>query len=388
MKQLGDILGSLNLPGAGPGERTRQAAEVPRPDSQDVCPICKGKGFLVYDVPPGHPDFSRAIPCQCTQARLAVERAATLAAVSNLGQLSRLTFDNFMPGGVGVGQLTSFNLQRAYDLAQEFAREPKGFLVLLGGYGCGKTHLAAAIANQRIALGHAAMFVVVPDLLDYLRAAYAPDSLTSLDERLEAIRSSPLLVLDDLGAHNTTSWAQEKLFQILNHRYNGRLPTVITCNQRLEDLDPRITSRLGDADLSQVYEIMAPDFRQGGPVRGGTNLNTLSWYSDKTFESFVDRRHELEGENRESLLKALARARSFAQEPSGWLVFSGTYGCGKTHLAAAIANYQIASQRQMPVFVGASDLLDHLRRDVQPQQPHHHGQGLRPRALGPAADPG
>ena len=48
--------------------------------------------------------------------------------------------------------------------------------MLLGGYGCGKTHLAAAIANFRLALGHPVLFVVVPDLLDHLRATYAPNS--------------------------------------------------------------------------------------------------------------------------------------------------------------------------------------------------------------------
>ena len=70
-------------------------------------------------------------------------------------------------------------------LSLRFARDPQGWLVLMGGYGAGKTHLAAAIANYRIALGHPALFVVVPDLLDYLRATYSPTSDTGLDERLE-----------------------------------------------------------------------------------------------------------------------------------------------------------------------------------------------------------
>ncbi len=106
------------------------------------------------------------------------------------------------------------------------------------------------------------MFVVTPDLLDHLRAAFGPTSESGVDERLETIRETPLLILDDLGAHHTTPWAQEKLFQILNHRYNSRLPTVITTNQRLEELDPRIASRLADLDLSQVFEIPAPDYRK------------------------------------------------------------------------------------------------------------------------------
>ena len=177
MKHIGDILGSMNPLGnepEGSAARPRAGRRLERAP-EDVCPICKGKGFLVHDVPPGHPDFSKVFPCRCTQARMAQQRAQTLRTVSNLGQLSRMTFDNFLPTGIGLPQLISFNLQQAYDRANAFAREPEGWLVLLGGYGCGKTHLAAAIANHQLTLGNPAMFVVVPDLLDYLRGAFAPD---------------------------------------------------------------------------------------------------------------------------------------------------------------------------------------------------------------------
>ena len=132
--------------------------------------------------------------------------------------------------------------------------------MLLGGYGCGKTHLAAAIANYRIALGSRRFSSSCPICSITCARPTRPTSDTGLDERLDAIREAPLLILDDLGAHNSTPWAQEKLFQILNHRYNSRLPTVITTNQRLEELDPRITSRLVDPDLSQVYEIARARF--------------------------------------------------------------------------------------------------------------------------------
>jgi len=339
---------------------------IRNPQSEEPCPICKGKGFLVYDVPPGHPDFNKVVPCRCTQARLAVERAHALRAISNVGQLSRMTFDTFLPDGVGLSPALQFNLRRAYELSLEFAREPKGWLVLLGGYGCGKTHLAAAIANHRIALGHPVLFVVVPDLLDHLRATFAPNSATAFDERFEEVCQTPLLILDDLGAHHSTPWAQEKLFQILNHRYNSRLATVITANQRLEELDPRLTSRLVDPDLSQVYEILVPDFRQPGVERGAGSLSTLTLHQDQTFESFSLRATELPAAEQDNLRRAVALARAFAEDPQGWLVFTGTYGCGKTHLAAAIANHQVAVGRTTPMFVVVPDLLDHLRATFSP----------------------
>lgn len=353
-------------------DRTARPRVHPQPSSQtppqadDVCPICKGRGFLVYDVPVGHPDFGKAVPCRCTQARITATQTAALRQLSNLGALGRLTFDSFLPDGVGLSQTLRFNLRAAYDHSLAFAKEPKGWLVLIGGYGCGKTHLAAAVANYRIALGHSALFVIVPDLLDHLRAAYGPNSSTGLDERLETVRDTPLLILDDLGAHNSTPWAQEKLFQILNHRYNGRLPTIITSNQRLEELDPRITSRLVDPDLSQVYEILGPDFRQPGVENNGISLSTLALHADQTFDSFNLRTGELGTDERENLRRAVGLARAFADNPTGWLVLIGTYGCGKTHLAAAIANQQLNAGRATPMFVVVPDLLDHLRATFSP----------------------
>ena len=369
MKSLGDLLGDFTPPPREPG----RGASNPRlaPPAEDVCPICAGKGFLVRDVEYGHPDFGKLIPCRCTEARLALERSRSLYGLSNLGGLDRMTFDAFLPDGISLPDSVSRALRRAYDICLDYARRPRGWLVLLGGYGAGKTHLAAAVANYNLALGHPAMFVVVPDLLDHLRAAFGPTSESGVDERLETIRQTPLLILDDLGAHHSTPWAQEKLFQILNHRYNGRLPTVITTNQRLEELDPRIASRLADLDLSQIYEIPAPDFRQGGGGsaldRGARNLSSLTLHGDQTFDSFSLRRNEdMDAARRENLQRALAQARAFADHPQGWLVLSGTYGCGKTHLAAAIANFQLDGGRPAPMFVVTPDLLDHLRATFSP----------------------
>ncbi len=88
------------------------------------------------------------------------------------------------------------------------------------------------------------LFAVVPDLLDHLRATFDPGSGVAYDERFNAIRSAFLLILDDLGTENTTPWAREKLYQLINHRYNEQLPTIITSNQEYKLIDERILSRL------------------------------------------------------------------------------------------------------------------------------------------------
>lgn len=374
MRRIGDILGDVQPPEPS-GKHTSEPAKNRITPQEDVCPICKGRGFILLDVPYGHPDFGKLIACRCTEARIALNHSRELHGLSNLGGLERMTFDTFLPDGVSLPESVRAALHRAFDLAREYARRPRGWLVLLGGYGAGKTHLAAAIVNYTIELGRPAIFVVVPDLLDHLRAAFGPSSESGVDERLDTIRETPLLVLDDLGAHHSTPWAQEKLFQILNYRYNGRLPTVITTNQRLEELDPRVASRLADLDLSQIFEIPAPDFRQGGGGHGvldrsARSLSSLALHADQTFETFSLRRgersEEMTLERKQNLARAVQEAHSFAENPAGWLIFSGTYGCGKTHLAAAIANQQLAKGRPTPMFVVVPDLLDHLRATFSP----------------------
>jgi DNA replication protein DnaC len=133
-------------------------------------------------------------------------------------------------------------------------------LALTGSYGAGKTHLAAAIGHYRDDLGDEVTFVSVPDLLDHLRATFSASSSASLDRRFEQVRTSPFLILDDLGTQSSTPWVREKLYQLFNYRYNAELPTVITMSQSLEELDPRLRSRMLDTRLVTIYALLAPPY--------------------------------------------------------------------------------------------------------------------------------
>ena len=156
----------------------------------------------------------------------------------------------------------------AYEAAVAFAANPEGWLVIHGRNGNGKTHLAAAIANHLRQHNAIVLFLNVPELLDYLRTAFAPrheygDDNMSFEDRFEAIRSAPVLILDDFGAESETPWANEKLYQILNYRTDLDLPTVVTTNLKLSDIEGRLRSRLGNRLQGKVVENGAPDFRLG-----------------------------------------------------------------------------------------------------------------------------
>ncbi len=168
----------------------------------------------------------------------------------------------------------SQNLAEAYRLAFDFAKLPEGWLVFLGVTGCGKTHLAAAIANYRYQNKQPALFVVVPEFLDHLRSTFNPETKVSYDHLFEGVKTAPLLVLDDFGEQSTTAWAREKLYQVINYRYNARLATVITTRlslqEILEEIESSISSRLVDPKISVPFNIMAPDHR--GDLRASQSI--------------------------------------------------------------------------------------------------------------------
>jgi DNA replication protein DnaC len=337
-------------------------------EAANTCPHCHGAGFVRLNVPVGHPQFGKAVPCICKRIELQEARLARLRRDSNLHHLRNMTFDTFVVRD-DVSPEVRMSLQDALSVAREFAADPKGWLLITGHYGCGKTHLAAAVANERVERTRSVLFVVVPDLLDYLRSSYAPDSTITYDERFEQVRRIELLILDDLGTQNTTPWAAEKLYQILNYRYNAALPTVITTNQNLSDMDPRLASRLRDQALVRMLPIYATDSR----TQGNEAFGSLSPYGRFTFESFGLRQGEIEQHQSEQLHRILQTLRAWSENPINWLLLRGPYGVGKTHLAAAIAN-KISRGGMNVLFVVVSDLLDHLRATYQPNSPISYDQ--------------
>jgi DNA replication protein DnaC len=355
LEHIGDILKKQALVDAPSGEEPEDTPAEP------VCPICNGARFLHPLLSMGKPDYSRVIPCRCVRQDQEGKRQSRLQKYSNLGPLTRLTFDSILPEGRNEDSNNRQHFDRALTAARVFADNPEGWLVLAGPSGNGKTHLAAAIANYRIAGDRPAFYITTPDLLDHLRSSFSPDSDMPYDEFFEQVRNTPLLILDDFGAQSGTPWATEKLEQLINHRFNNRLPTVVVTMIPPEELDERMRTRLTDPEFCQVHIVGT---RQSA-------LSTSSWDPEfelqkkMVFDSFDWKRANLPLEQRQNLEMAFRLAVDFARSPDGWLVFQGINGCGKTHLAAAIVNYRYQHGKPA-LFVVVPDLLDHLRSTFSP----------------------
>src|SRR5437867_9591396 len=361
MKSVNEVLKQTGWRSATPAANAAPTALDT--DDLEPCDVCGGAGFIRRPVRLGHPDFGKAFACACTENELEEERVTRLRRYSNLGPLARLTFANLSPRGRSPDPGHQESFAQAVASARRFAEEPAGWLLFTGPSGSGKTHLAAAIASSCIDSGCGALFMVVPDLLDHLRAAYQPESEVGYDELFELLKNAPTLVLDDLGVQSATPWAQEKLFQLINHRYNGRLPTVFTTNLDAASFEPRLQSRLTDPEITQLFR-----FEPGAGGRSDLDSLELPLLARMTFKTFEPRVLAHHNQELRDIQNVYRQAMHFGQEPADWLVIAGHSGRGKTRLAAAIANYCREAGKQV-MFVVVPDLLDRLRSGYNPQNP-------------------
>ena len=327
-----------------------------RPAGPDPhCPHCGGTGYVRRRVPVGHELFGRAVPCECAEQQAADQLAAQLQRLSNLGPLLDQRLD---PAHIE----RSDDLAAACAFADDAAAEH--WLILLGPAGSGRTRLAAELANRRLARGQPALYFVAADLLDRLRAAYRRDAEMTFPVLFEHARQAPFLIIDDIDMANPTEWAREKLFQLLNHRRNAGLRTVLIAAQQsaAQQNNPGLDLARWLSPAPATLRLTlgagpAAQYRQVGEMR----RQLLARY---TFDNFRARNGEDLPSDAGNLKLVKCIVEDWAADPHGSLTLIGGTGTGKTHLAAAVANTALA-RGQSVWFAVVPDLLDMLRRTYQ-----------------------
>ncbi len=131
-------------------------------------------------------------------------------------------------------------------------KKQKG-LFINGCTGCGKSHIASAILKLVIAKGFTGYWCNVADLMNTIRDVMARSiPYEELDYVDVKCRDRDLLVLDDLGAEAPKGLTLQRLYSLVNRRYERQLPIIVTSNLEFEGLSRqfddqnRIMSRLGE----------------------------------------------------------------------------------------------------------------------------------------------
>lgn len=220
----------------------------PDPD----CSKCQGAGFVHPRDNDGKPEYGKVIPCDHPGCLLDQIHAYKQGVPyrQKKGIKPTRTFDTFKPVS---GTEEALSLAKKFTGLKEFI-----WLLIYGGVGNGKTHLANAVANKLCHDGNDARIFTCPDLFTQLRQQM---NNNSADNFLEELKRVDTLIIDDYGMEYGTQFEQARLEELLDYRYRELLPTMVVTNKDLKDLPPRLASRFADKEISRIALNLAPDFR-------------------------------------------------------------------------------------------------------------------------------
>src|SRR6202522_2874544 len=242
----------------------------------EVCPLCAGSGWKPV---PGTPERG-VTRCNC---QMQARGSAMIAAARIPKRYEHCELSNFTIDFPGADRSVSLAQISASRFVQEFdPRDGKG-LLLVGGIGTGKTHLAVGILKELIAArGCACLFCDYRELLKQIQNSYNDSVQATELQVLRPVFEAEVLVLDELGAVKPSEWVWDTVSLILNTRYNDNRTTIITTNfedqpaagtngggsirmaARAESLGDRIGERMRSRlhEMCRIIKMDGEDFRQ------------------------------------------------------------------------------------------------------------------------------
>ena len=127
-------------------------------------------------------------------------------------------------------------------------------LYLCGSFGSGKSYLMSALINEVSKKGYNSIILYYPNLLSSLKSSFNTEDF---DIKLDSIMKSDLLLIDDIGAENNTSWSRDEILgTILQYRMDNNLSTFFTSNLNLEELEEHLKITNNGADSVKARRII------------------------------------------------------------------------------------------------------------------------------------
>jgi len=243
------------------------------------CPLCAGSGWKPV---PGAPERG-VTRCDC---QLCARSGALIAAARIPKRYEHCELSNFTADFPGADRSIALAQISASRFVQEFDPRDGAGLLLIGGIGTGKTHLAVGILKELIAArGSACLFCDYRELLKQIQNSYNDSVQATELQVLRPVFEAEVLLLDELGAVKPSEWVWDTVSLILNTRYNDNRTTIITTNfadepagnvtrssslssartaAREETLGDRIGERMRSRlqEMCRIVKMDGPDFRQ------------------------------------------------------------------------------------------------------------------------------
>ena len=219
------------------------------PDASN-CPHCDGYGHIIDE-------NGKARPCVCVRNEIiksGIEEAHIPV------KFKDSTLDSFDPYEFILKQ----RLGQARQYVENYSTDNSKGLFICGTTGTGKTHLAIGILKGLIKRGFDGGFFNVVELLDSIRSSFDPNATAPPRVRLTQELERQIIILDDFGVEKTSTWVVDRLYAIINRRYQDCKTIIITSNIHMDNIAERVERRLTSRiyDMCDVLDIQAPDFRQ------------------------------------------------------------------------------------------------------------------------------
>lgn len=214
---------------------------------QQSCPICNGTGWIYFEDSNG---CDAARECECMKKRKF--EISGVPYIYREARLSNFLSSVYSPQGAAIIHQVASAVKYWLSEIEQMSNEGIGLYMYSATKGSGKTRLAASITNELIENGISVKFTTGSMILQNIKKSWDKKNEGFTESGLiDNLINTQVLVIDDFGIEDERQWINERFYNLINGRYEGKKITIFTSNYRINDLrcDERIISRIREKTL-------------------------------------------------------------------------------------------------------------------------------------------